>query len=68
MLATNLPSVSWFQQQLARLGYSTPQTGELDTATRQVIAAFQMHYRPARFDGEPDTQSAAILQVLNHLQ
>ncbi|WP_183146383.1 peptidoglycan-binding protein, partial [Pseudomonas syringae] len=49
-------------------GYSTPQTGELDTATRQVIAAFQMHYRPARFDGEPDTQSAAILQVLNHLK
>ncbi|RMN45042.1 N-acetylmuramoyl-L-alanine amidase [Pseudomonas syringae] len=68
MLATNLPSVSWFQQQLARLGYSAPQTGELDTATRQVIAAFQMHYRPARFDGEPDTQSAAILQVLNHLK
>ncbi|EGH42357.1 N-acetylmuramoyl-L-alanine amidase, partial [Pseudomonas syringae pv. pisi str. 1704B] len=24
------------------------------------------HYRPARFDGEPDAQSAAILQVLNH--
>lgn len=34
LLATNLPSISWFQQQLARLGYSTPQTGELDTATR----------------------------------
>ncbi|EGH32937.1 N-acetylmuramoyl-L-alanine amidase, partial [Pseudomonas syringae pv. japonica str. M301072] len=49
-----------------RLGYSTPQTGELDVATRQVLAAFQMHYRPARFDGEPDAQSAAILQVLNH--
>ncbi|WP_439852215.1 N-acetylmuramoyl-L-alanine amidase [Pseudomonas syringae] len=66
LLTTNLPSISWFQQQLARLGYATPQTGELDTATRQVLAAFQMHYRPARFDGEPDTQSAAILQVLNH--
>ncbi|KPX16609.1 Negative regulator of beta-lactamase expression [Pseudomonas amygdali pv. dendropanacis] len=67
LLATNLPSISWFQQQLARLGYSTPQTGELDTATRQVLAAFQMHYRPARFDGEPDAQSAAILQVLNRV-
>ncbi|RMT57334.1 N-acetylmuramoyl-L-alanine amidase [Pseudomonas coronafaciens pv. atropurpurea] len=66
LLAVNLPSISWFQQQLARLGYSTPQTGELDVATRQVLAAFQMHYRPARFEGEPDAQSAAILQVLNH--
>ncbi|EGH07127.1 N-acetylmuramoyl-L-alanine amidase, partial [Pseudomonas savastanoi pv. glycinea str. race 4] len=37
LLATNLPSISWFQQQLARLGYSTPQTGELDTATRQLL-------------------------------
>jgi N-acetylmuramoyl-L-alanine amidase len=60
-----LPSVSWFQQQLALLGYPTPQTGEWDLATRHVLGAFQMHYRPQKFDGEPDLQSAAILQVLN---
>lgn len=60
-----LPSVTWFQQQLAHLGYATPQTGELDVATRHVLAAFQMHYRPTRFDGLPDAESAAILQVLN---
>jgi N-acetylmuramoyl-L-alanine amidase len=30
-----------------------------------VLAAFQMHYRPQKFDGEADLQSAAILQVLN---
>jgi N-acetylmuramoyl-L-alanine amidase len=60
-----VPSASWFQQQLALLGYPTPQTGELDVATRHVLAAFQMHYRPQKFDGEPDLQSAAILQVLN---
>ena len=64
-LLNALPSVSWFQQQLARLGYNTPQTGELDVATRGVLAAFQMHFRPEKFDGEPDVQSAAILQVLN---
>ncbi|MDI2592983.1 N-acetylmuramoyl-L-alanine amidase [Pseudomonas sp. 681] len=62
---TQLPSIGWFQQQLARLGYATPQTGELDVATRHVLAAFQMHYRPSRFDGTPDAQSAAMLQVLN---
>ncbi|AZC15525.1 N-acetylmuramoyl-L-alanine amidase [Pseudomonas sp. CMR5c] len=61
----SLPSISWFQQQLARLGYATPQTGELDVTTRHVLAAFQMHYRPGRFDGTPDAESAAILQVLN---
>ncbi len=63
--AANLPSITWFQQQLLRLGYATPQTGELDTTTRHVLAAFQMHFRPQRFDGEPDAQSAAILQTLN---
>jgi N-acetylmuramoyl-L-alanine amidase len=60
-----VPSVTWFQQQLAMLGYPTPQTGEWDIATRHVLGAFQMHYRPQKFDGEPDLQSAAILQVLN---
>ncbi|WP_285407698.1 N-acetylmuramoyl-L-alanine amidase [Pseudomonas sp. FR229a] len=60
-----LPDIGWFQSQLARLGYDTPQTGELDVATRHVLAAFQMHYRPARFDGTPDAQTAALLLVLN---
>ena len=59
------PSIGWYQQQLAQLGYATPQTGELDKATRNVLAAFQMHYRPGRFDGTPDAESAAILMVLN---
>ncbi|KPA96594.1 MULTISPECIES: N-acetylmuramoyl-L-alanine amidase [Pseudomonas] len=64
--AYQLPSASWFQQQLRYLGYTTtPQTGEWDAGTRHALAAFQMHFRPARFDGVADAQSAAILQVLN---
>ncbi|MCU1725486.1 N-acetylmuramoyl-L-alanine amidase [Pseudomonas sp. 7P_10.2_Bac1] len=63
--ANAMPSITWFQQQLALLGYETPQTGELDVATRHVLAAFQMHFRPSRFDGTPDAESAAILTVLN---
>ena len=63
--AAQLPSISWFQGQLAKLGYATPQTGELDVATRHVLAAFQMHFRPSRFDGTPDAETAALLQVLN---
>ncbi len=65
LFAEQLPSISWFQAQLTRLGYASPQTGELDVATRHVIAAFQMHFRPARFDGTPDAQTAALLLVLN---
>jgi N-acetylmuramoyl-L-alanine amidase len=63
--AVQLPSISWFQGQLVRLGYATPQTGELDVTTRHVLAAFQMHFRPSRFDGTPDAETAALLQVLN---
>jgi N-acetylmuramoyl-L-alanine amidase len=63
--ATDLPSITWFQEALAHQGYQTPQTGELDVATRHVIAAFQMHFRPALFDGTPDAESAAILRALD---
>jgi N-acetylmuramoyl-L-alanine amidase len=65
VFSASLPSVLWFQEQLARQGYAVPVHGELDQATRNVIAALQMKYRQARYDGEPDAQTAAILLVLN---
>ena len=65
LFAESLPSVVWFQQQLARQGYQVPDHGELDQATRNVLAAFQMKYRPARHEGEPDAETAALLLVLN---
>tara|TARA_R110000868_G_scaffold91038_1_gene252446 strand:+ start:2632 stop:3417 length:786 start_codon:yes stop_codon:yes gene_type:complete len=64
LFSASLPSVQWFQEQLARQGYLVPRHGELDEATRNVIAALQMKYRPARYDGEPDAQTAALLMVL----
>jgi N-acetylmuramoyl-L-alanine amidase len=36
----------------------------LDQGTRDVIGAFQMKYRPGRFDGQPDLQTAALLLSL----
>lgn len=63
--AVALPTVGWFQEQLARQGYTTPRTGELDKETRNVIAAFQMKYRQRLYDGEPDAETAALLLVLN---
>ncbi len=59
-----LPTIAWFQKKLAEHGFAVPQNDELDTATRNVLIAFQTKYRPARFDGAPDAQTAALLDVL----
>lgn len=59
-----LPDVAWFQQKLAAHGYAIVASGELDEQTRTVLAAFQMKYRPAKYDGQPDAESAALLEVL----
>ena len=59
-----LPTTAWFQAQLAEVGYAVSQDGELDKATRNVLAAFQMKYRPQLYDGQPDAQTAALLLAL----
>ena len=59
-----LPDIAWFQKKLAAHGYAIVQTGTLDTDTRTVLGAFQMKYRPAVYDGTPDAQTAALLEVL----
>jgi N-acetylmuramoyl-L-alanine amidase len=59
-----LPEVSWFQERLAQQGFAIAKSGELDAQTRNVLIAFQMRYRPAQFDGMPDAETAALLDVL----
>lgn len=54
---------AWFQQRLARLGYATPAHGQWDSATRDVLIAFQLRYRPRLFNGRPDAETAALLAV-----
>ncbi|MFC3608269.1 N-acetylmuramoyl-L-alanine amidase [Stutzerimonas tarimensis] len=63
--AAEPPTIAWYQEQLAAFGYRVPRHGEFDEETRSVIAAFQMRFRPERFDGQPDAQTAAMLAVLN---
>ncbi|POA98652.1 N-acetylmuramoyl-L-alanine amidase [Chromobacterium sinusclupearum] len=58
------PDVASWQRRLSAYGYDAPQSGVLDDGTRAAIAAFQMHFRPARFDGEPDAESSARLDAL----
>lgn len=57
-------SVTLIQQTLARYGYQIPQSGELDDETRQVIKAFQMHFRAQDFRGVPDVETEAIALAL----
>lgn len=59
-----LPPVAWFQERLAQVGYDTPRNGEADEATRRVLMAFQMRYRPADWSGKPDAETAALLEVV----
>ena len=59
-----LPSLTWFQEKLVKHGFALPATGEQDKLTTDIISAFQQKYRPARFDGLPDAETAAILEVL----
>ncbi|MCX7172918.1 MAG: N-acetylmuramoyl-L-alanine amidase [Proteobacteria bacterium] len=62
------PDIAWFQKKLAEHGYAVPQNAVLDDETRNVLMVFQMKYRPARFDGIPDPETAAILDVLTSMQ
>lgn len=59
-----LPDRAWFQQRLAQLGYRVPLGGAADQSTHSVLVSFQMRFRPARYDGAPDAETAAILAAL----
>lgn len=63
-LARELPPVRAIQEKLRGAGYAAPDTGVLDAETRNVLRAFQMHYRPTLHDGRPDAETLAILDAL----
>ncbi|WP_179404741.1 N-acetylmuramoyl-L-alanine amidase [Burkholderia guangdongensis] len=56
--------VAELQSKLLAYGYDAPQTGVLDARTVDVVSAFQMHFRAARYDGMPDVETVAILDAL----
>lgn len=64
-MARGMPDIAWMQSELKRAGYPVAQHGRLDQATRNVLAAFQMRYRPDRYDGVPDIETMAILKALH---
>jgi N-acetylmuramoyl-L-alanine amidase len=52
------------QQALARYGYGIPVNGKYDTATSEVVTAFQRHFRPGRVDGIVDHSTLTTLRSL----
>ena len=56
--------VSQFQGLLAEYGYEINPTGFYGDSTRDVVAAFQRHFRPARVDGVADGSTLDTLERL----
>ena len=55
--------VAWLQERLARIGYNVSRSGQLDTLTKEVVATFQMKYRPRDISGSVDAETAALIDV-----
>ncbi len=58
------PALIEWQRALAAWGYGIEASGVWDDASRATLRAFQLHFRPANFDGQPDADSAARLWAL----
>jgi N-acetylmuramoyl-L-alanine amidase len=58
------PPVAALQTLLAAYGYGLTPTGVYDEATRDVVAAFQRHFRPEKVDGVADGSTVETLRAL----
>ena len=56
--------MSRLQQTLRAYGYGVEETGHYDELTRDVVAAFQRHFRPERVDGVADASTLFTLRAL----
>ena len=57
-------SVTRLQRTLRAYGYGITDTGNYDDATRNVVTAFQRHFRQARVDGVADPSTLLTLRAL----
>ncbi|ROQ30462.1 N-acetylmuramoyl-L-alanine amidase [Gallaecimonas pentaromativorans] len=59
-----LPSTLLMQKAFNAYGYALEPSGQLDTLSQAVVTMFQMHFRPSRYDGVWDSDTAACLFAL----
>jgi N-acetylmuramoyl-L-alanine amidase len=64
VLGETHPAVDEIQRLLGRYGYAVSPTGYLDGTTRDAVAGFQRHFRPARVDGVVDLSTTETLKAL----
>jgi N-acetylmuramoyl-L-alanine amidase len=64
VLGDNDPAITEFQTLLRQYGYDIPTSGNFDAPTRDVVTAFQRHFRPALVDGAADTSTIATIKAL----
>ena len=64
LLGASGDGVLALQRSLSRFGYGVPLNGQYDTATMDVVAAFQRHFRPDRVDGIADQSTLTTLHDL----
>ena len=57
-------TVNELQKSLAEYGYGVKVTGDYDDATKDVVTAFQRHFRPSQVDGVADTSTRETLSKL----
>jgi N-acetylmuramoyl-L-alanine amidase len=62
--ATSTAGISDTQAMLATIGYEVPTSGSLDDETRQVLIAFQRHFRPRGIDGRLDDETGSRLAAV----
>ena len=58
------PTVTELQKSFAEYGYGLTVSGDYDEATKNVVTAFQRHFRPAQVDGMADTSTRETLRKL----
>ena len=59
------PSVQEIKQAFRDYGYQINDSDEWDKASRDVVYAFQLHFRAQQPTGNMDSETYAILQALN---
>lgn len=64
-IALATPTIPEIKQQLRNYGYQINDSDEWDKASRDVVYAFQLHFRPRNPTGNMDIETYAILKALN---
>jgi N-acetyl-anhydromuramyl-L-alanine amidase AmpD len=62
----NIYSIEDIQREFRKYGYDMEISGEWNGKEKNVLKAFQMHFRPKNVSGEMDLETFAIIKSLNH--